>query len=350
MTAYICVGIPSPFTHWVERVLVELLEASGFSAEVSTANTLDELAYMTLRTQTPHVVVQIRQMTPPLRAALATTGKRFVVILDNPLSAFCHLHSVDTVDLIAKTRIIAWGCASVLDVASSSNALKVHAVFNSFDLVATTMSIADWFGFNIDIETAAHIVSKLPTPKSLSAEEPVQEYLREFDPTESRIIVGAIGGYVDWFAGKGLGQLTWSRELFFTSDLGVLSAGGTVELTGPVRHLLYGPYIALPAASWTATVAVAFSKEAAGLSYSVEIIAGQASKLAAMTLYPDRAGTFEASTLFSVNDKTDQPISLRITNTRAAIEGKLSLVQVAMVPVRVEKTELPTHIAVALDL
>lgn len=349
MTAYVCIGIPSPFTHWVDQLIAELVNP-GAAAEIASANSLDEFGLVMLRAQVSHVVIQVRQMTPPLRAALKTTGKRFVVVLDHPIDAFRTLRNTGAFDLVRVTRAIAWGCASTLEMAALPIALKIHSTFNSVDLLTTAMSIAQYLGLDVDAETAANIVARLPAPDITPVGEALNDRLSEFDPDERAIIIGAVGGYVHWFAGKGFGQLNWARELFISGDSRDNSVPDVVELTGPVRHLLYGPYIALPPGSWTASISMAFSKEAAGLPYSIEIIAGHSSKLAEMSLYPERAGTFEASTLFSINDQTEQPISLRVTNDRSAIEGKLSLVQVSMTPVRIEKAELPQRISAALDL
>ncbi len=350
MTAYVCVGIPSPFTYWCERVVAELVAASGAPAEIAAANTLEELAVVVLRSKMPHLVVGVRQMTPPLQVMLEATGKRFILVLDNPLSAFRLYRRNGEFDLAPVTRAIAWGCASMLRMGTMPGALRLHAVFDSNDAVALAMSIAEWFELNVDAETAARIVAQLPRPEIMPAEAAIEDVLSEFDPAQRAIIAGAVGGYVSWFAGHGLGQLIWARELFIHGDPPHRSVSGTVELTGRVRCLLFGPHIALPPGPWTATISLAFSKEAAGISYGIEWIAGQTFELTRMTLRPVSGGVFDASAVFAISGETEQPISLRITNERAAIDGQLALAQVAMTPLHVEKGEIPAPITTALGL
>jgi hypothetical protein len=84
----------------------------------------------------------------------------------------------------------------------------------------------------------------------------------------------------------------------------------------------------LPPGAWTASVVLGFSKEAADLDYVMEVIAG--TSLSRINLRPGMEGVFEAKLAFSVPEATDYPIEFRLSNERAAFDGRLALGHVTL--------------------
>ncbi len=91
---------------------------------------------------------------------------------------------------------------------------------------------------------------------------------------EQALVNGALGAYVDYFTGGDLTSITWERDLFFIGDQPKVRATRPIDVTGRARCLIYGPYIMLPPGSWSASILLGFSKEAAELGYVVEVVAG----------------------------------------------------------------------------
>jgi len=58
---------------------------------------------------------------------------------------------------------------------------------------------------------------------------------------------------------------------------------------------------------------------------------------------------FEATVSFMIDETTDQPISLRISNERAAFEGRLVLGSVTLTPHTSTPPEIPHELQTALD-
>jgi hypothetical protein len=134
---------------------------------------------------------------------------------------------------------------------------------------------------------------------------------------------GALEAYLEHFAGGELGPITWRRELFVIGDQPNERAVRPIDVTGRARCLLYGPSIILPPGAWTASIVLGFSKEAAELDYVLEIVAG--TNLSRTNLHPGAEGVFETRLAFSVPEATDYPIEIRLSNQRAAFDGRLAL-------------------------
>src|SRR5438876_184333 len=80
----------------------------------------------------------------------------------------------------------------------------------------------------------------------------IDTWWSSFEEPKRTIAIGALDGYVEHFAGRGLGKLLWSRDLFFVGDDPQQTADGPIDITGRVRNLVFGPYMILPPGSWVA--------------------------------------------------------------------------------------------------
>ena len=140
---------------------------------------------------------------------------------------------------------------------------------------------------------------------------------------ERALINGALGAYIEHFAGGDLTSITWERELFFVGDEPAAKATLPIDVTGRARCLIFGPYIALPPGSWSVSVLLGFSKEAAELGYVVEVVAG--THVSRINLRPEGEGVFEANLTISIEPSMDHPVEVRLFNERAGFEGRLAL-------------------------
>jgi hypothetical protein len=151
---------------------------------------------------------------------------------------------------------------------------------------------------------------------------------------EQALVNGALGAYVDHFAGGELGKITWERDLFFMSEDPAspqpIPATRAVDITGRIRFLVYGPYINLLPGSWSASIILGFSPEAAGMTYIVEAFAGV--QLTHTRIEPGNERIFEANLHFSIDAALDHPVQIRVHNERPAFEGRVALGYVTMTP------------------
>lgn len=117
--------------------------------------------------------------------------------------------------------------------------------------------------------------------------------------------------------------VTWPWQMLYSGDTLSSLTTSIIDITGPARILLYGPYLCLPAGHWTVSIVIAFSADAmdtpllVGL-YAAEIPLGEVSVRACA------AGWFTVDFPVEVHDPT-QPIELRIATLEGAIEGEIAV-------------------------
>jgi hypothetical protein len=106
----------------------------------------------------------------------------------------------------------------------------------------------------------------------------------------------------------------------------------------------------LPPGSWSASVVLGFSKEAAELSYVVDVFA-VTQQLACTSVRPGNEGVFDVKLSFSIEESIDYPVEIRVANERAAFDGFLVLDQVTLsrqTPARPERlADLATVLGIA---
>ena len=347
---FFSMGLPSPLVEWCDAVIARLVEFSLGPVDIVSANTLEELGLALIKSSTSHFIVASRVPSDGLRNVLTEHNTRYVVALDDPRAAFQNLVTKHGLDTIAATRAVAGSCASLLNYTMTEDALVLRAEREGRDPLGTAQTIARHFALDVAPADIAQIVVGLADISLTSAPSDIDTWWSDLEEPKRVIAVSALDGYVEHFAGRGLGKLIWSRDLFFVGDDPRQPADRPIDITGRIRNLVFGPYIILPPGSWVATVVLGFSREAAEVSYAIEFIAGpRCVSLCRTTIQPQGDRVFEAAVFFTVEPATDQPISLRISNERAAFEGQLVLGSVTLTQQSKGCPEIPDELRIALD-
>lgn len=347
---FFSIGLPSPLVEWCDAVIARLAQCILGSAEVVSANTLEELGLVLIKSRASHFVIGSRLPSDGLRRAISENGSRYVVAFDDPRAAFQNLVTRRSLDPIAATRAVAGSCASLLDYTITDNALVLRAERDGRDPLGTAEAIAQHFGLEIGPAEIAQSVEALAEIGMSPAPNDISTWWNGLEGPNREIVDGALNGYIDHFAGRGLGKIIWARDLFVIGDDPYQPATRSIDITGRIRNLLFGPYMILPPGSWAATVILGFSTEAAEMTYGIEFIAGpRCVSLCRTTIQPHGDRVFQATVIFTIEASTDQPISLRISNERAAFEGRLVLGSVTLTLQSKAYPELPLELETALD-
>jgi hypothetical protein len=113
----------------------------------------------------------------------------------------------------------------------------------------------------------------------------------------------------------------WDRSLFLWGDRPGQPCPQWLDVTGPRRPLIYGPYISLPAGDWSARMELELSPDAARRSYVLEF--GGAAGFSQVPFGPLPPGSYAVSVAhrFEVAAYSE----LRLWVVRAAFHGDLSL-------------------------
>ena len=331
---FFSVGLPGRFAEWCDAVISRLAQRVLGSVEVLSLNTLEELALVMIRTDASHFVVCSRQPGGGVQTALTQAGKRFIAVLDEPRIALRDLALRPGYDLVGATRAVASSCAAMSGYSSFPEALMLTAGNERRHPVSIAEAIAQHLELDVSEPEIQGIICALREEGIVPGRSEDSAWWDNLAEPEQALVNGALGAYADRFAGRDLGKITWERDLFFISEdpppPQPVPATRPVDITGRIRFLVYGPYINLPPGSWSASIILGFSPEAAGMTYIVEAFAGV--QLTHTRIEPGNESIFEANLHFSIDAALDHPIQIRIHNERPAFDGRLALGYVTMTP------------------
>ena len=354
MVIGLSIGLPGRFSAWCDAAVAAVL---GSGARIETVPSLsdmfgyggipaslDAIARCLIAADAPHLVMGLRQPDERLRLALAETGVRFVVALDLPIRAVADLLETTDADPIRAVRAVANSCAAVMRFPPLPGALLLHADATRAAPDVAITALASHLGAALDEAEPARIAARLATNPPHAADSEMA--FREFSETARHTMQAALSGYQECFAGQGMGQLVWSRDLFLAGS-GDERAGDILELAGGARILVVGPYMHIPPGSWTARIYLGVSPEAAGCPLLIEAYAGAA--LGAARLEPVSGGIFTAEMNIAIGDTCERPVEFRISVAADEAAGRLAFGRVVLQPATMRRPDAVTGLEELTD-
>ncbi len=123
--------------------------------------------------------------------------------------------------------------------------------------------------------------------------------------------------------------LIWPLACLFNGDRPDEQAPASVELAGPARVLVFGPYFHLPPGLWRLRASLRFSRRCAGVWFALELRGGE--RYGRCRFQAEQCGVFTADFIAEVLSP-DEPLEVRLALERGAIDGNVSLVEIAFAP------------------
>lgn len=349
---FLSIGLPGRFADWCDAAVAALAgpdtlvravhEPSELLGHGPLPAALDRIGRLLIAARSPGLVVSLRQPDGVLLSALAETGARFLVALDHPHQAAADLLDAAGGPPVPAIRAVANSCATVIRFAPLPGCLLLHADTARADPIGTLAAIAGHLGLTAGASDFAGIAASLAAVWPGAAQP--QDWAERVPAAAHKTMRAAFAGYEQCFAGRGLGELAWNRELFFTADPDK-QATDILDLGGGQRTLIFGPYMHLPPSSWNAQVYVGVSPEAVGQTLLIEAYAG--GELAAVSLQPGSGGIFATEVSFAVDEEiAARPIEIRVSITQHDAQGRLAFGRVVLRP---QAMRSPDAIAVLDD-
>jgi hypothetical protein len=327
---FFVMGLPGRFSGWCDAVAAGLAERAGGPTGTIHADTLEELSLGAMKMDTSRAVIAARQPGGLLRRALIEAGRAFIVALDDPRAALADLVTRRGIEIATATRQVASSCACVFGLDAAPGALLLHAGRDGPNRMAAA-AIARHLRFDLSASEIDEIACRLGDQGGYILDQgEIAAWWDGLDPGERVIAGGALGPYLGHSPGGALGPITWAAELFFAGDRPAVRATGGVDITGRARCLLRGPRIMLPPATWSLSVALEVSPDAAEHGIVVEATAGAV--VGRTVIRPTGFGEVEANLTLALEDLSDHPIDLILSNERPAFGGHLTLLRVTLTP------------------
>jgi len=124
------------------------------------------------------------------------------------------------------------------------------------------------------------------------------------------------------FEQRYLDCMRWPRELFFSSNR-LKGHPGDIELVGPARCLVWGPYLCLPVGRWRATIEVELIGNLSRNEFEADVCIALQVVASGRCVFPI-LGFFQFKLDFFVSNP-NAAIEVRIHLLKGAIEGKFGL-------------------------
>ncbi len=144
------------------------------------------------------------------------------------------------------------------------------------------------------------------------SEEPVQPLAAE----AAQIALPAVASYADLLLGRLPAEIVWPLAMFARPD----GRGwrDPIDLTGPARAVLYGPYMHLPVGDWTARVEFEIDRAVSGVEAMTDVRINEV--VTEKSFEMPAKGIFAYELSFRVSDP-HHDVEIRLFMKKSAIEG-----------------------------
>ena len=322
------IGSPGRFAAWCDAVVLGLAVRSLGPTDLMHANTLEELARNVLKSGASRAVVASRQGGGRLCRALVDIGRRFIVAFDDPQTALADLIGGQGLEPAAAIAAVASSCAATGRYRAASGALVLSAHRDGSDALATAAAIARHLELPIGGAEIASVVDEVARTGLAPQGDAGAASWANLPAADRAVAEGALGAYLPSGTDQPLPAIIWARDLFFCGEQRAERATGPIDITGRARCLLHGPHIILPSGSWSLSLGLLFSREAAEHDFFVEVVTER--QLAQCVIRPHREGRLETTLAFTIGEEADHPVSIRLSTQRAAFDGAVALAEASL--------------------
>ena len=343
MTVSVIVGLPGDLTNICCNICLDLLGASGRSAflvdvDASSASSQSELG--SLGSLADHLIKAdfdvalaiSRRADKAFSDSLLRSARPFLLVLEDPRRAFLAMYGCGAqADFQNAIRSAALSSACMVDLVPAPHAVKAsHATLLSDPTSFARLCLA-FLGIEagrLPVADAAAIVRNHLQAGSLSerSEDVQTELSRQLDEESSLAVQGALSEYWSAFQGAPLGTVVATRVLFYSSETSAPLKTPVIDASGRARCLAFGPYLNLPAGSWTLRLVLAFSSELAGKAFTLDVTRAGAAATEELGRISFQAvvGRYVAQVTFEHVEPT-KALEFRLFIDNAAFDGQVSV-------------------------
>lgn len=326
----VCAGTPSRLSKWCETLLFELLRSAAAEPRVIGVDTVSDGARELLRLPRDSLLIVMRQPEIALADALIASETPFLLVLDEPSRCVGSLIDDHGYDAPSAIRYTANALGALCRLATAPKALIVRPG-QERDGAGLAIALAEHFALNLPRETAGIVAQSAQVSAAaartldgpcLTTKRGGSDRMAKAPATSASALKGALDPLWTALTGEAATSLFWHKDLFFHGDEPSQPPPSEIDVSGPARCLVFGPYIRLAEGAWTCFLKVSLNEAGAGLRLVAEAIGGAPLNRAVFDL--SEPGLFEIEFPFVVIN-ADAPVEIRISSAQAAFEGGLTL-------------------------
>lgn len=314
-------GLPGPRTGKAAESLQSIARIARRECVTAEVNSIDD--WQAACAMDENVIVLSPFPSREVSAHIASIGVPTLVVLNSPLDAVALLVALEHSDTSAVRAVSA--SVSCLSEKLFQDRISIRTS-NADNLDAFVMRLAVGLASDVsafDLNRLESLITELSTlndgldrrlPLALTGN--LSSLANAVLPPEDQ----------DSDIGDGV-KIDWPGSLFLLGDAPDTPMRGPVDLSGPARCVLYGPYMHLPAGAWTASVAVALADCLGERSFTLEVVCGEI--IAKGRFHCRGSGTFNTRLDF-LHRHPDVPIELRLFLDAGEIYGSVTKFDVSL--------------------
>lgn len=333
-TLFCVLGVSTPLLHAVVSIFKGALEGEGGACALVVGNTVSDMreGWAASGAGSPASTIFTSDSPDDTTVELfSRAGARMIVAVEDFVDAAIYLRAARGMSTPHALRFLTQTLSTLAPALTGGQALLLRSRHADAPLESLLACLFDFIGRDaIDVAAVLRRIGA-------AGEETLRGYaqthfpFREAEPPpadELAVMRALAQSYQPLLSGRAMAAASWPTELFLDWDRPGDFLHGPVDLTGPARFIVCGPYLHLPLGRWRARFLVRIADNWSGNRMSLdifshEVLAGVAADLPAEGLYEFDVG-FEVSSAYA-------PLEARIQIQQGAIEGAFELVAVDFV-------------------
>lgn len=310
-------GIPSSLTHYGANLMRSLMERTFGECELLVTGTIEEVKNSFLNRKLASAIFFNEYPAPPLIALLAEEKVPLMVFLDNFNSTVHALIEEKHLAPVEAARIASISFSALEETVMISQVLIIRNDVDKSNLPNIIREAARALRLSVDVQ--------LIVPAGPLTETPTAE-ITYFEPKTLQLLQSLSPGYDAILERKLITEVTWPAGILLDADKRTLLADQPIELVGPARFLVYGPYFGLPRGKWIAEPLFDVYENASGNAVVIDLVADGKPIVAGKFSLP-KEGAFACDLPFEVL-QPNQTLEIRFLLEEGAIEGRFVLREV----------------------
>lgn len=324
-------GVSTPLLHAAVSFLKSALEGAGGLCALVAANTVagvrDGLAASRSAAPTSIIFTSDSPDDETVEVFLRS-GARMIVAAEDFVDSAVYLRGARGLPTPEALRFLTQTLSTLAPFLTAEGVLLLHLRYADEPLAVLLGHVFDLIGWHdLDIEAALRYanVDRDDTLRSYAATHFPSLAADPPSAHELTTIRALSTSYQQLVHGQKMAAAFWPTELFLDWGQPGCFLRGPIDLTGPARFIVCGPYLHLPIGRWRARFVVRVGKNLSGNRLSLDIFAHEV--LAGVTTQLPAKGLYAFDVVFDIR-RAYVPLEARIQIQQGAIEGVFEFVGV----------------------
>jgi hypothetical protein len=334
-------GPPSPLTLWGNRLIRALLDVALGEYRDINACTFEELRTAWAIGDGPHAFFFADAPDARIVKTFLNSGAPIIGFAEEPVDVVGFAMVERNIDIHSAIRLTALSFATLHDLLMDHQTFVVRRGPRPTNVGALLRHIAEFYELTLSDRQIELVISRSISARNISAEATVEEliarsvplarpvgYWAAHAPAMDRELARAVlNPYAQLLDRRPLAVSTWPREIFLSADQPGVPLTGPIDMTGPARYLVYGPYMHVTPGQWVATACFAVAENRSGNALVLDVYCGKVLCVGRIDL--PESGIYTVDLPFEI-DEPRLPLEFRVAMDRGAIEGWFDLRGVAL--------------------